>query len=202
MPTRGLTEEQTQRKKVINAEIKRLADVSEDARKREYNLFGTSEMTLGEIVGTNNAVLKAYPEFADIIVSFHPNARKNTEGMHGEYDKETNTIWINPNSSEKPNVILAHDGDIRFSISPKQDAAYLEAVRNGDMETAQRMVNDAAEAAGYTLGNEHRISHRAPYNNGENPSMDRLTELFPSDILGPNGAFYYGMEAISTKIKR
>ena len=38
----------------------------------------------------------------------------------------------------------------RFSvITPQMDADYLAAVERGDMETAQRMVNEAAEAAGY-----------------------------------------------------
>jgi hypothetical protein len=47
--------------------------------------------------------------------------------------------------------------DIRFQLSedafaavtPEQDAAYLEAVERGDMATAQRMVDEAAKAAGY-----------------------------------------------------
>ena len=36
-----------------------------------------------------------------------------------------------------------------FEITPEQDAEYLEAVNNGDMETAQRMVDEAAERAVY-----------------------------------------------------
>lgn len=37
----------------------------------------------------------------------------------------------------------------RFSITPQADADYMAAVESGDMETAQRMVDDAAEKAGY-----------------------------------------------------
>ena len=36
-----------------------------------------------------------------------------------------------------------------------QDAEYEAAVERGDMETAQRMVDEAAEAAGYTLRGYH-----------------------------------------------
>lgn len=32
-----------------------------------------------------------------------------------------------------------------------RDASYLKAVEDGDMETAQRMVDEAAKAAGYTM---------------------------------------------------
>lgn len=37
----------------------------------------------------------------------------------------------------------------RFSISARTDADYMAAVETGDMETAQRMVDEAAKAAGY-----------------------------------------------------
>ena len=38
---------------------------------------------------------------------------------------------------------------VRFSITPEQDTDYMSAVERGDMETAQRMVDEAAKAAGY-----------------------------------------------------
>ena len=41
------------------------------------------------------------------------------------------------------------DGEhkVAFSISPEEDAAYMSAVENGDMETAGRMVREAARRA-------------------------------------------------------
>ena len=42
--------------------------------------------------------------------------------------------------------------DIRYSRAAQLDADYLAAVRNGDTATAQRMVDDAAKAAGYSIG--------------------------------------------------
>jgi RNA polymerase sigma factor (sigma-70 family) len=38
------------------------------------------------------------------------------------------------------------------AITPEQDADYLAAVESGDMDTAQRMVDEAAKAAGYGVG--------------------------------------------------
>jgi hypothetical protein len=49
---------------------------------------------------------------------------------------------------------ISTKGQERFSpqITPEQDAAYLDAVQKGDTQAAQRMVDEAAKAAGYTLG--------------------------------------------------
>ena len=41
---------------------------------------------------------------------------------------------------------VAEGGDVKFS---DRDTAYMEAVNNGDMETAQRLVDEAAKASGY-----------------------------------------------------
>ncbi|MBO4914309.1 MAG: hypothetical protein J5449_03800 [Oscillospiraceae bacterium] len=45
------------------------------------------------------------------------------------------------------------DGQVRFStrITPQQDAEYMTAVESGDTKTAQRMVDEAAKKAGYTV---------------------------------------------------
>ena len=42
------------------------------------------------------------------------------------------------------------DLDIRRSVGKSEDAAYLAAVKRGDMTTAQRLVDEAAKVAGYT----------------------------------------------------
>jgi len=56
------------------------------------------------------------------------------------------------------------DLETAFSISPQQDADYLAAVKAGDMETAQAMVDEAAKAAGYTIG---PVFHNSPASNIE-----------------------------------
>lgn len=47
------------------------------------------------------------------------------------------------------------DPDIRYRATPAQDAEYMSAVEAGDMEKAERMVRDAAKAAGYNLEAYH-----------------------------------------------
>lgn len=46
----------------------------------------------------------------------------------------------------------------KFSISPEMDADYMSAVNSGNMEEAQRLVDEAAKSAGYDI----RAWHRAP----------------------------------------
>lgn len=53
-----------------------------------------------------------------------------------------------------------HAGDLgtaRFSISKEQDAEYMKAVESGDMETAQRMVDEMAQREGF----DYRVFHGA-----------------------------------------
>ena len=40
-------------------------------------------------------------------------------------------------------------GQVMFSISPKEDKAYMDAVESGDMENAESMVREAAKKNGY-----------------------------------------------------
>ena len=55
-----------------------------------------------------------------------------------------------------------------YSVTPQQDAAYMDAVSRGDMETAQRMVNEAAKRAMPDTkvvdenGNPMVVIHRSP----------------------------------------
>ena len=55
--------------------------------------------------------------------------------------------------------------------TPAHDAAYLEAAESGDMATAQRMVEQAAMAAGYDVG---PVYHGTP--NGEFTEFDTATQ--------------------------
>lgn len=104
------------------------------------------------------------------------------------------------------------DPDIRFSISEETDAEYMLAVENGDMETAQRLVNEAAEKSGYTTNDGYRGSHYAPVAQIDKEyftDLDKLQELCdesydlnlyaiangislqPDDYFSPNGARWY-----------
>jgi hypothetical protein len=70
--------------------------------------------------------------------------------------------------------------DISYSIGKKQDADYLAAVERGDMETAQRMVDEAAKASGYS-GSDHRMQHSAPDRESTALASIKTSDLLPND---------------------
>ena len=79
-------------------------------------------------------------------------ALSQTEGSAAKID----------NSSE-----TAKENGEKFSL---KDEEYLKAVEDGDMEKAQKMVNEAAEKAGYTSGSDYQgtsaFNGSAPFGNG------------------------------------
>ena len=58
--------------------------------------------------------------------------------------------------AEEVSIRLDNLNVARQMEEAKKDAEYLEAVRSGDMEKAQKMVYDAARAAGYVNGTEYQ----------------------------------------------
>ena len=63
----------------------------------------------------------------------------------------TDVAWINTDEGQYAKV----DGE-RYSLRSDKDAEYLEAVKNGDMGKAQKMVDEAAKAAGYVGGTDYQ----------------------------------------------
>ena len=104
---------------------------------------------------------------------------------------------------------------VKYSISEDTkniDNEYMLAVENGDMETAQRLVNEAAEKSGYTTNADYKGSHYAPVAQIDKEyftDLDKLQELQeesydlnlyaiangislqPDDYFSPNGARWY-----------
>ncbi len=75
----------------------------------------------------------------------------------------------------------------------ERDAEYMEAVNRGDMETAQRMADEAAREAGYISENDFRMRHTAPNGrDGFSRSIDDVSGIYPEDLYRPNGYHYYG----------
>ena len=72
-----------------------------------------------------------------------------------------------------------------FEITPEQDTEYLDAVNNGDMETAQRMVDEAAKDAGYTIKAYHGTT--ADFNTFDKNKIGQGYTLFASQGFG----FYF-----------
>ena len=92
------------------------------------------------------AVLGKWTEY----IAFEPNQIKSSTNNRGTFDPK------NP--------------DITFSINTKKlDREYLDAVEKGDMEKAQRMVNEFARAKGYVVDDSWKMDHRAPSKSGDTP---------------------------------
>lgn len=73
------------------------------------------------------------------------------------------------------------DEKVNSKLSTK-DTDYLAAVERGDMKTAQRMVDEAAQAAGYTDDVSWRMEHRAPNSKDDVSLLDlRESGLVPAD---------------------
>lgn len=118
-------------------------------------------------------------------ISFSPNQIKSADPV--TYDDQGNVIPL----SERFNP---NNNDIRYSmVSPQQDAAYMQAVESGDMEAAQRMVDEAAREAGYISDNDFRMSHTAPNGrDGFSKSIATTEGIYPEDLYSTQGYRYYG----------
>ena len=78
--------------------------------------------------------------------------------------------------------------DIRFrrgKVTEEMDTEYMEAVKSGDMEAAQRLVNEAAKLNGYDVSSEYQgtsaFNGAAPYGNDYFSSKEERKAAFEND---------------------
>lgn len=69
------------------------------------------------------------------------------------------TEFLKEYKENHPNAKINIDDDVRLSISVEMDEAYMDAVNSGNMEEAQRLVDEAAKRAGYDTP---RLHHGSP----------------------------------------
>lgn len=130
-------------------------------------------------------------EEADLIID------KLRESLY--VDREINTGENDPEIQSKLLEIFGEDDSSikssKTSSTTENDRTYLEAVKNGDMETAERMVREAAEKAGYTSDSSWRMQHKAP-NSQEDVSLADLKEsgLVPIDFWEHPEWYIYSSE--------
>ena len=124
-------------------------------------------------------VMYGYPSEEDAKNAYLQNYSPGWKGL-GEVTsvpKATFDKWLQSSDRKtKPfaDYAIVKDGKVKFSkVSDelaKLDADYLDAVNRGDMETAQRIVNEAAEAAGYSTDSSYQgtsaFNGSAPWGNG------------------------------------
>jgi hypothetical protein len=99
---------------------------------------------------------------ADMLVAEVVNAARNwVKGGKQAAKARSGTALANATRPSRTPEANSPDGVTRFSHTNKatnQDAAYLDAVRRGDVETLQAMVNAAAETAGVPIINEQDVT--------------------------------------------
>lgn len=113
------------------------------------------------------AFLRAFKEFLADVLALARDIRlfRQSGQMDAEFRRWLDVATGMDLSGEIEQARIAADADMArqieeamtgegrtFAITPAQDAEYLAAVERGDMETAQKMVDDAAKAAGYNVG--------------------------------------------------
>lgn len=138
------------------------------------DLRGDKAERIGEIVQElgYDGVIGSYYGATHYMV-FSPSQIKSADPV--TYDDKGNVIPLSERFNEG-------NDDIRYSVvSPQQDAAYMQAVESGDMEAAQRMVDEAAREAGYISGAEYRMMHRAPGRDETSMANAMSDGLVPKD---------------------
>lgn len=75
--------------------------------------------------------------------------------------RATSEYHVSPGqtAAEVADDLFGNNSGTMFRITPEQDQEYLDAVNSNDMEKAQEMVDNAAEAAGYTIRGYHGTTH-------------------------------------------
>lgn len=118
-------------------------DILEEYAQEHGTEFGyeEGEATADDIVGEindeyNSLVDEYYKDRLDALAEEFDREHKKDYAEHSK-------VWWDKQNKKHDEIPAKSDG-VKFRITAKEDAAYMEAVNSGDMETAQRMVNEAA----------------------------------------------------------
>ena len=104
----------------------------------DFKMFDTE----GNLLPQGEIVPELDNEFMQELLSAEVDRKKNYEFPQEVYDEIEERV-VNK---------YVVGGDASYSLS---DVDYLDAVERGDMDTAQKMVDEAAKAAGYTIKGHH-----------------------------------------------
>ena len=83
------------------------------------------------------------------------------EGIHEMWDRDGSLVFRNEYHNDEKVRELPLDENVQFRLSNMQemDQEFEAAYNNNDEDTAQRMVDEMAEAAGYTIRGYHGTTH-------------------------------------------
>ncbi|MEE0969248.1 MAG: hypothetical protein U0M06_07770, partial [Clostridia bacterium] len=127
-------------------------EMSDWAEYDEYNPDYSKQDALDAIEKGKILVYSSKPISQGIFVT---PSRMEAESYSGDgkvYKKLVNiedVAWIDPTQGQFAKVDKSDESTGQYSL-PDLDTEYIKAVESGDMETAQRMVDEAAKEAGYT----------------------------------------------------
>lgn len=83
--------------------------------------------------------------------------KRSAANSRGNLEDSSQALRFADTSSEN-SILDSQENVNKKSISQKADAAYMAAVKRGDMDEAQRMVDEAAKAAGYRWKKFHETA--------------------------------------------
>ena len=120
----------------------------------EYTDFANIDNAIGNLTG--NELYDALKSIStDDFASFITGHGFDGISFDEDADNQQYVIYRNEDRLNILNNDIAPTPDVQYSLSPETDADYMSAVERGDTETAQRMVDEAAKADGYTVRAYH-----------------------------------------------
>lgn len=111
-------------------------------------------------------------------------AARLTARMGYDIVEQAHDLWIKGILDSAENLRNMEKATDNVKRQSRTDSDYLSAVERGDMETAQRMVDEAAKAAGYTVKAYHQTARDFTVFNTDNPKAGL------NDSETPNGIFF------------
>ena len=110
----------------------------------------------GNYNGRMNVVAVVSDKRLDLFVqTIYANTKKENLATPTGEQAPINTPEANSGIVFSKDNVAQKEENVKFSLSAETDTAYLDAVKRGDTETAQKMVDEAAKAAGYTVKAYH-----------------------------------------------
>ena len=131
---------------------------------------------------------------------------EGADGGYGDEVKSRGTSFVVFSPEQVKNVDNAQPTsapDIRFSLSDHEtDKNYFDAVSRGDTETAQKMVDEVAKNAGYTIRAYHGTN--ADFFTFDKGRVGKGTDQYGAGFYfasAKEGAGYYGSRVIDAALK-
>ena len=154
------------------------------------NITGASKEEFDKWLDTSNRKLKPFADYAKVKFSQAQSvAGEKRESLENDKSMDTATSSLGGDTALSQSKGSAAKID-NFSETSKEngekfslkDDEYLKAVEDGNMEKAQKMVNEAADAAGYSTDSSYQgtsaFNGAAPWGNGYYLTKDERKEAW------------------------